>query len=60
MTQLGHRTRAMFDRCNIVSDADLPRAQDLLGVYLDAIPKRSRKQQMCPFWPLSVPKRALL
>jgi integrase len=39
MERLGHRTRSMLDRYNIVSEADMLEAQDRLEAYLGEQPK---------------------
>jgi hypothetical protein len=37
----GHRTRAIFDRYNIVSEDDLRAAMEKTNAYLSAAPKQS-------------------
>ncbi len=46
MSISGHRTRAIFDRYNIVSEEDQAAAQDRVGHYLEAQPKKSNIAQL--------------
>lgn len=46
MSISGHRTRATFDRYNIVSEEDQAAAQERVGHYLEAQPKKSNIAQL--------------
>jgi hypothetical protein len=38
----GHKTRRIFDRCNVVSEADLAEAAGRLQAHLDVQPKKPK------------------